>query len=344
MSLGEKLFVSIYVAVEPGMSGVVTNAVQVSGGGALPAVASFQNMVSSSPSTPGLTSFEFTLAGADGALDTQAGDHPAGGATASFQFASELKTGNMNQGLRNESHKYPTIQGVKDVVVDLPPGFVGNTQEATECGQRELEPSQEEFVYNMVPDHGYPAEFGFNIAGHAILLYATAIPSSRGYVLQVSSRGDLRFLSINGLSLTFWGVPGEASHDVLRGGPSVVKPVGFLTNPVDCSAGPLTATAMSDTWQDPGRWTADGSPDLTDPAWRVKSSTVYPSITGCSLLQFAPGVEVTPEVTRADEPSGLTVDIRVPQAPQLPPDLVTPEFKNVAVTLPSGVASHPSMG
>ena len=71
---------------------------------------------------------------------------------------------------------------------------------------------------------------------------------------------------------------------------------------------------------------------------------MYPQITGCDVLQFAPGVEVTPEVTRADEPSGLTVDIRVPQAPQLPPDLVTPEFKNVAVTLPSGVSVSPSAG
>ena len=62
------------------------------------------------------------------------------------------------------------------------------------------------------------------------------------------------------------------------------------------------------------------------------------------MLLFAPGVEVTPEVTEADEPSGLTVDIRVPQAPQLPPDLTTPEFKNVTVTLPSGFSISPSAG
>ncbi len=383
---GEAVVVDLFASVEAGVSGSVTNAVQVSGGGvAAPTVASFQNTVSPMPATPGLSGFGVRLAGVDGGLDTQAGDHPYG-LTTSFQFANTY-TGQRNneQGVGTNHEKYPAAQDVKDVVVDLPPGFVGDTQEATECSERELEPSLEELkglglssghtkcppssavgtinlseagwllfgggtflpepvVYNMIPEHGYPAEFGFNFAGHAILLYATAIPSNQGYILQVSTPGILRFLSIDGISLTFWGVPGEVAHDALRGGASGLAPVGFLTNPVDCAAGPVTATAMSDTWQDPGRWNADGSPELSDPAWRVVSTTVYPQITGCDLLQFAPGVEVTPEVTQADEPSGLTVDIRVPQAPQLSPDLITPEFKNVAVTLPSGVSVSPSAG
>jgi hypothetical protein len=386
LAAGEKLVVYLYVSVEPGVSGSVTNSLVVSGGGVpTPAVASFQNTVSETPATPGLTSFGFVLSGANGLLDTQAGDHPAG-VTSSFQFAStfshSLDRGD-GQGIGGDHEKYPAEQDVRDVVVDLPPGFVGDTQEATQCDERELEPTLQEIhelglisgdsrcspssavgtinvdtggsflfggdtflpnpvIYNLVPEHGYPAEFGFNLAGHAIVLYASAVPSSNGYVLQISSPGILRFLPIDGLALTFWGVPGESSHDALRGGSSGVPPVGFLTNPVDCAAGPLTATAMSDTWQDPGRWTAEGTPDLSDPAWHVVSTTVYPSITGCDLLQFAPGIEVTPEVTQADEPSGLTVDIRVPQAPQLPPDLPTPEFKNVTVTLPSGVSVSPS--
>jgi hypothetical protein len=380
---GEVLVVVIYASVEAGLSGSVTNAVQVSGGGAAPAVASFQNTVGEALAAPGLSSFSFRLSGDDGGLDTQAADHP-GSATAALQFATSDPRGGGQEARRRQ---YYPIQEVKDVVVDLPLGFAGNTQVASQCSERQLEPAEgvsgetrcppssavgtiqlysagellyggptflsTPVIYNLIPEHGYPAEFGFNFAGHAIVLYATAVPSSQGYVLQVSSPGIIRFaareedsvqLPINGIALTFWGVPGEAAHDVVRKGPSGITPVGFLTNPVNCSAGPLTATAMSDTWQDPGQWTAEGSPDLSDPAWRVISTTVYPQITGCQLLQFAPGVEVTPEVTQADEPSGLTVDIRVPQAPQLPPDLTTPEFKNVTVTLPSGVSVSPSAG
>ncbi len=321
LAAGEVLNMYIYAYVAPDTAGSITNAVEVSGGGAISATASSQNSVSSSPPAPGLSNFTFTLDGANGAPDTQAGDHPAG-ATASFQFASELN-GRLSGGYHWYSEsggeggtgvahgKYGTPQAVKDIVVDLPPGFVGDTQEATQCDERELEPTQGpegevktsgetkcppssavgtvllnehgavEFggtgtflptpiIYNMVPEHGYPAEFGFNLAGIAIILYATAVPSSNGYVLQVSSPGIVHFLTINGLSLTFWGVPGEATNDALRGGPSDLTPVAFLTNPMDCSSGPLTATAMSDTWQDPGRWTAEGEPDLSDPAWRVR--------------------------------------------------------------------------
>jgi hypothetical protein len=375
------LVATIYVSVEAGMSTSATNAVQVSGGGAaVPAVASFQNAVGATPATPGLSSFAMRLTGANGEIDTQAGDHPEG-VTSSFQFANAYFPYFHFSNEQGDHEKYLPSQEVKDVVVDLPPGFVGNTQEATQCNERELEPTGNEMpisgdtkcspssavgtvnlsqaghllfggstflpepiVYNMVPEHGYPAEFGFNFAGHAVLLYGTAVHTSEGYVLQVASVGILRLFDFDGISLTFWGVPGAASHDVVRHGSSGLAPVAFLTNPVDCQAGPLTATAMSDTWQDPGRWTAEGEPDLSDPAWRVISSTVYPSITGCDLLQFAPGVEVTPEVSEADEPSGLTVDIRVPQAPQLSPDLPTPEFKNVTVTLPSGFSISPSAG
>jgi hypothetical protein len=389
----ETLIVYLYVSVNPSVSGSsATNAVRVSGGGAPPALISAQNAVGTEAGAAGLSGFSFGLSGVDGERDTQAGDHPAE-TTTSFQFATQVNTRLNNRqgpGGGTERNKYSPLQEVKDVVVDLPPGLVGDPQVASKCNQRQLEPTgaellkagrsteasgqtlcsassavgtislssdggvlgggsllQTPIVYNIVPEPGYAAEFGFNVAGHGILLFATAVPSSEGYVLQVSSPGILRFPSyveISGISFSFWGVPGEASHDAARGGPSEAVPVGFLTNPVDCAAGPLTATAMSDTWQNPGRWTAEGTPDLSDPAWSVKTSTVYPQITGCDLLQFAPGVEVTPEVTQADEPTGLGVDIRVPQAPQLPPDLTTPEFKNVSVTLPSGMSLSPSAG
>jgi Domain of unknown function DUF11 len=376
---GATITIYLYATVGPGSSGNVTNAVRVSGGGGAPAVASFQNVVSSTPAPAGLTSFALTLTGDDGLPDTQAGDHPFG-VTSSFQFSTELGENGLRQG-RAEVN-FPARQQVKDVVVDLPAGLVGNVQAlASQCSERELEPSGKELeesgttkcpassavgtinldvggnfqlggynnflktpiIYNMAPEHGYPAVFGFNYIGHAVLLYGTAVPSGTGYVLQVSSPGILS-LGFDAISLTFWGVPSESAHDSFRGGSSDAARLGFLTNPVDCSAGPLTATAMSDTWEDPGRWTADGTPDLSDPAWVVKSTTVYPSITGCDLLQFAPGVEVIPEVTRADEASGLGVDIRVPQASQMQPDLTTPEFKDVTVTLPSGLSVNPSAG
>jgi hypothetical protein len=59
-------------------------------------------------------------------------------------------------------------------------------------------------------------------------------------------------------------------------------------------------------------------------------------------LQFDPAIEVLPDTSQADEPSGLTVHLRIPQAAQRAPLLVTPELKNATVTLPAGLSISPS--
>ena len=60
------------------------------------------------------------------------------------------------------------------------------------------------------------------------------------------------------------------------------------------------------------------------------------------MLQFDPSVAVTPDTTQADEPTGLTVDVHIPQAADRFPALLTPELKNATVTLPEGVSVSPS--
>ncbi len=337
------------------------------------------------PAAPGLDFFSLTSTGLDGNPDTQAGDHPFG-VTSTFNFGTRLPD---NVGLvrgggaeeLNAEYGLP-VQEVKDVVVDLPLGFVGDTQAAAQCTETELAPpgdtgrtlcppssqvgmielDSQGFVkvsarpveaitgvYNMVPERGHPAEFGFSALGTAVILYGAAVPTPTGYVLQVSSPGVPRVFKLGNISLTFWGVPAESSHTLYRFAPNTFNPVesgvaptGFLTNPVNCTAGPLTATAMGDTWENPGSYLPDGSPNLSDPAWQVQSTVVYPSITGCNLLQFDPGVQVRPTTTQADEPTGLSVDLQVPQAPQLPPNLTTPELKDVTVTFPAGLSLSPS--
>ncbi len=383
LGVGDVIVFRVYVAVPPSAAGPVTNAVTVSGGGAsAPAVESFQNTVGSVPAAPGLDFFGLTATGPDGNLDTQAGDHPFG-VTSTFNFGTRLPSDvglvEGHGGEELDATYGPPAQEVKDVIVDLPLGFVGDVQAAAQCAEVELEKSTGKTgcppssqvgmvdldlggdmqgsyrpgdeisgVYNMVPERGAPAEFGFNFLGKAVMLYGAAVPTPAGYVLQVSSPGVPK-LEFGNLSLTFWGVPAEASHTPYRFAPlsenpveSGVAPVGFVTNPVDCSTGPLKATAMADTWEDPGSYLPDGSPNLSDPAWQVLSTTVYPSMTGCELLTFAPGIAVTPTTTQADEPTGLTVDLQVPQAPQLPPNLTTPELKNVTVTFPAGMSLSPS--
>jgi hypothetical protein len=390
LGVDEVITFRVYVEVPEGTTRTVTNSVVVSGGGvSTPVVANAQNMVSSTPAAPGLDAFGMTADGFDGNPDTQAGDHPFG-VTATFHFGSKLVGNVKNARHAGEEAINSTLvepsQEAKDVVVDLPPGFVGDTQVAAQCNESELESGssgvplcppnsvvgviqldkggqvggttnhekESSPIYNIVPEHGYPAEFGLTFLGHAVVLYATAVPTPQGYVLRVSSQGIPRgVVGATSASLTFWGVPAESNHDPFRitastpeglKQPSGISPLGFLTNPVNCSAGPLTATAMSDTWQNPGSYLPDGSPNLSDPAWQVQSTVVYPQVTGCELLQFEPSLVVSPTTTQADEPSGLNVDLGVPQASQLPPNLTTPEVKNVSVTFPAGFSLSPSAG
>ena len=65
-------------------------------------------------------------------------------------------------------------------------------------------------------------------------------------------------------------------------------------------------------------------------------------MTGCDMLSFEPEITLTPETTVADEPTGITVHLHVPQEDEVSPDLVTPELKDATVTLPEGMSVSPS--
>ena len=68
-------------------------------------------------------------------------------------------------------------------------------------------------------------------------------------------------------------------------------------------------------------------------------------VAGCDLLRFEPSIAVMPETTLADEPSGYTVDVKVPQSQATGLEgLATPPVKATTVTLPAGVSISPGGG
>ena len=71
-----------------------------------------------------------------------------------------------------------------------------------------------------------------------------------------------------------------------------------------------------DSWQDPGGYESDGTPDFAGPGWVSAQAPTYPEgLTGCDLLQFDPSLTLLPEAehTQADEPAGYDADLEVPQ-------------------------------
>ncbi len=339
---GGALVMVVDVEVLPGVTGSITNSTSISGGGAQPVATSVQTTVGEAQPSFGVTNFALEAFGIDGALDLQAGDHP-NAVTASFQFAT-MKFPEGSSG----STTYLPAQDVKDITVELPLGFVGDPQATPRCPEYLLRAAacptssrigtigiegegggspgiEEQPVFNVVPEQGYPAEFGFEYLGREFAMFASVVPTASGYRLHVTVPGIPRlnhFLEITGITLTLFGDP--ATQD---GG--VSSPAAFFANPMDCSSGPLTAKVEIDSWQSPGVYVA-------------KEATTYPHVSGCDMLQFQPTIAMRPESLEADAPSGYDFELRVPQAPNLFPVLATPELKDTVVALPTGVSVSPS--
>jgi len=368
---GEVLELDITVATELGAAGILANTATVTGGGAAEASTTTQNPVSATPAPFRISDFSFGVDGVDGMPDTQAGEHPYA-VTTSLDFSTRSLPSNL------EYHE--PAENVKDAVVELPLGLVGNPRAAPRCPLSKLELDESaSFVqcpadtkigevtlnepvgfassllpnfggqlitsvsslYNLVPEHGHPAEFGFDYAGLATaILYPSIVHTEAGYVLRVTTPNtpsefafpeELGFVS--GFSLTLFGDP--AKHGGTGEAP-------FFTNPSDCSPGGLTATIHIDTWTNPATMTnADGTPDFNDPNW-LKAESSLPPVAGCDALQFNPELAVQPTSARSDFPSGLMVDLKVPQAPSNDAALATPDLKAATVTLPAGMSLSPS--
>jgi uncharacterized repeat protein (TIGR01451 family) len=345
------LFLQVEVEERSG-PGVMANAVSVTGGGASPASTSepltLPNTVDGPLSEFGFAAFGFAAHDPSGALDTQAADHPVG-VTTTVNLSTIVKA----QSIAN-TYRFASVEPLKDLVVYLPVGFVGDPTAARQCTQVQLlgngtgtetecpaasrvgnvvlfeegsvlgsVANEVTSVYNMVPEPGYPAEFALKVLDKAVPIYANVVHTDSGYALRVGTPGIPTTIATDGLALTFFGDPSAAD-----GVPNSSQ--AFLTNPADCKGGPLEVRAEADSWAEPGRWASAEPPSIA-----------YPEVTGCDLLRFEPTLELSPEVTRAEEPSGYEIKIKVPQTPNQFPALATPDLMNVTMTLPTGMTVAP---
>ncbi len=345
----DQLEVIVYVTVT-GAAGAMTDSARISGGGVPEATTSVQNFAGDTPPVFGMESFNALIAGLDGAQDTQAGDHP-------YEFTTVVD-------LNNEFRVPPTaisprfdtsVQDVRDVVIDLPVGFLGSILAAPECTLAQLssehhcppdtvighldtqppEPSTQVSspLYNIVPERGVAAEFGFYDLIHGShVLYSSVVPTPAGYVLRTIG-ADLPQATLTRIEANLYGNPAEKDG-------TGNAPVAFFTNPAVCTDETLKTSIHMDSWQAPGRMSSDGTPDFSDPNW-ASATSESPPMTNCNLLRFNPSLSVQPETTTADSPTGLGVELKVPQSEE-PGALATPPLRNASVKLPAGLTVNPS--
>jgi hypothetical protein len=367
-----KLFVSVLVS-EPATAGVLVNQASVSGGGVpVEASTSGQNTLEQGAAGFGLGVFSAPLLAADGLAETQAGAHPYE-LTNTFDFNDVVREG-PDGNVRSTS-----VQDPRDIVVDLPVGLTGSGVSADRCTLARLASRGEKgeqahsgcpsdtivghivtypettvrvlgSIYNLIPEHGYPAELGFiDGTGGTHVLYVTLAPTPSGYVLRTTSR-EIPQITLTEIVANVFGDPAasrraQASVEAGKGFKYETQPADTptFTNPENCGGEPLVTTVHMDSWQNPGSYNPDGTPNFSDPKWVGSSSESSPAVSGCEALAglFNPSLAAKPSTGAADSPTGLDVNLTVPQSTG-PETLGTPPVRETVVTLPEGMTVDPS--
>jgi hypothetical protein len=228
-----------------------------------------------------------------------------------------------------------------------------------------LEANQVVGLYNMEPPDHLAAQFGFHPSGdsYTVKLDAT-VRTDSDYGVRVVAANTPEEYVVARARVVVWGVPADPVHDPQRcenlnatvmsctgtnslgepqAGPTYlphtssapVKP--FLSNPTRC-AGPLETVFHFSGWLNPPA--AFAEPDFTDPAWDSHTAP-NPAVTGCELVEFDPTMAVEPGTKQAGQPTGLDVDLDLPQNDD-PDGLATSHLKKTVVTLPEGMTVSPS--
>jgi hypothetical protein len=223
-------------------------------------------------------------------------------------------------------------------------------------------------LYNLVPPPGAPARFGFNYSGSVVTMQAH-VRGGGDYGLTVSGEKIPEGIAFTGLAVDFWGVPASPAHRPERacpgGGAIEYAPNAgpecdgaeaqrpFLRMPTSCpQAGQGEATTVRvESWK-PGvasdertihAHAAPGYPlpeaDGTGRLWGAEEG-----VSGCAQVPFEPSISGAPTTTRADSPSGLSLDISIPQQACWEEEggRCQSDLKDARVVFPAGLSVNPS--
>jgi hypothetical protein len=343
----------------------VTNTATVSGGGAASVSNSDQLHISSLPAKFGFAHGDAWFSSEDGLFDTQAGSHPF-----AFTFSFDLNS---------DADATPVEGEARNITFKLPRGVIGDPTAVAQCTREEfdeeacstgsqigidyaglghaLPPLLFAFaVYNIVPPPGHPAEFGFDIFGIRVILIASVRSGGDYGITENVDNLPQRIVETN--SITIWGDAADSSHDHERtcryegrtsegNCPSSADNVPFLTTPTACE-GPQSYSAKVNDWLDESITSEINFP--------TRNEEGQPQgFEGCEQLDFTPTLNVAPETTDADTPTGLSVELKVPQEgltaheigqggtleDQFRHPLVSANIKDTTVTLPEGLVINP---
>jgi hypothetical protein len=297
----------------------------------------------------GVKTFSAEAFNEEGGVELRAGEHP-------YEYEVTIEMNRDGAG---------TPEGtLRDLVVDLPPGLVGNPLAVPRCTGAQFEgqlphcPGNTQIgvaevsvkglslpqvpVFNLTPPLGALASVGTSLANKNSFQEASLRPSDYGAsISDITIPTDVELLSI---TERIWGVPADPRHDDEREcfdeeghselGCSTDAPrLPFLALPTSCGA-PLETTVHVDSVQEPGVFQSKSFISVDD--------TSQPAgLNSCQRLKFDPAISAQPGTASSDSPTGLNFGLHIPQI-EVPNQPVTAHLKDAVVTLPKGLALNPS--
>lgn len=347
--------------VDPNAIGSLLGSIEVSGGG-VPDEITVPWRMTVGPIGPfAVKAFDVGMKDGAKVPATQAGANPAE-LTTDTVFLSQA-TANLGLGSGNFLVTAPP-ESFKDVVVHVPPGFVGNPMATPiRCSQSQLTtpvlgtvipqcPLESQIgvvqlnggdivpLYNVKPPAGSPAEFGFFYNSIVVALLARVRPSDGG--IDIVTKDTPAAIPLPEFKVTMWGVSGDSSHDPLRGVclqagfgndgsncPLITPRVPFLRMPTSCTGEALKWGIEVNTYQHPESF--------------IDAESSTPTVEGCERVPFNPSITVQPTTHRADSPTGLDVDLTMPQeALENPEGIAEADVKDTTVVQPAGTRINPA--
>jgi hypothetical protein len=362
-----------------GVQSGAANAASVTGGGAPAAKVRRPLTVSSAPMGFGVSSYETRPEEEGGGPATQAGSHPFQlTTTLTFNETLDGRPPAMPKDLRfklppgliGNPEPFPRCTLEQFYALACPAqSIVGVARIAAHTFARSSTPPElgaaaspvaesTEALVNLEPQAGEPARFGFMVEPpfeQIPVFLDAAVRTGGDYGVTVDVSDITEEAEFLGSEVTFWGVPGDVRHNESRGRGCIIGsihvsagekpgeyyvcpefeshvPPPLLSLPTSCN-GPLWTVVEADSWANPGAYGSVGSTESP------------PAMDGCNRLPFEPSIRVTPDGQQASKPTGLNVDVHVPQELVLNPSgLAESEVRSITVALPEGVAINSAGG
>ena len=364
-TLNDALTVSI--EVEPGAAGTLNAAAEVSGGGAANVVTAIEpTEISATPDSFRVLPDSFRPDFFDlepGGLKAvrRSGAHPDL-LTVPFDIASVLNPG--------DGFERIPVGNIRDLSVDLPPGFLGNPTAVGECSQAaftigecpgstqvgridakvtgSLAPPVRIGIFNLLHPRGAVTDIALAVVGNPVHIKARLDPSNR-YAITTDLVAINETFPVLHQQATFWGVPADSSHDSERCAmfrknfPTAAEDNGDTAEECSTDHEPKPFLTV------PSECGVEHQVRLRDyDSWQNPGAfgpdAIYtqPGVTqDCEVPTFKPEVSLTPTGRQANTPTGLDVAIHIPHNDN-PNALATPPVRSTTVTLPRGMTLSPS--